>query len=88
MPKKPFVPPGAARERKNMDIDVKKLAAARRVLGARSDTETVDLALDLVAFHEEVSDALDRLTRSGGLAEVFPRSAESHRARRVSERPD
>ncbi|MGH7637480.1 MAG: hypothetical protein ACREOK_07490 [Gemmatimonadaceae bacterium] len=83
--KKKATAPGTARERKNMDIDVRKLAAARRVLGARSDTETIDLALDLVAFHDEVSSALDRLTRAGGVAEVYRRGTSQSSVLRVSE---
>lgn len=64
----------SARERKNMDMDAGKLARARAILGARSDTEAVDLALDLVAFHDDVASALDRLTRAGGLTEAYPRA--------------
>ena len=41
---------GASRVRKNMDMDAAKLAAAQRVLGARTETETVDRALDYVVF--------------------------------------
>ncbi|HEY5441157.1 MAG TPA: hypothetical protein VIJ90_07760 [Gemmatimonadaceae bacterium] len=57
--------------RKNMDIDVRKLAAARKFLGASSDTETVDLALDDIVFHGEVSSALDRLAALGGLDDIY-----------------
>jgi hypothetical protein len=41
-----------ARTRKNMDMDAAKLAEAQKVLGARSETETVDLALDYVRLLE------------------------------------
>ena len=57
--------------RKNMDMDVRKLDAARMLLGARSDTETVDRALDEVLFHGEVSSALDRLAALGGLNDLY-----------------
>jgi Arc/MetJ family transcription regulator len=57
--------------RKNMDIDVRKLAAARKFLGASSDTETVDLALDDIVFYGEVSGALHRLAALGGLDDIY-----------------
>jgi hypothetical protein len=68
--------------RKNMDMSVDKLDQARRILGARTDTETVDLALDAVIFQGAVFAALDRLADAGGLAEVFPDGAPSGPRRR------
>ncbi|MEO5816146.1 MAG: hypothetical protein ABIT20_12790 [Gemmatimonadaceae bacterium] len=53
--------------RKNMDMDVAKLEAVRAILGARTDTETVDRALDYVIFQGEVSTALENLYDLGGL---------------------
>jgi hypothetical protein len=57
--------------RKNMDMDVRKLDAARRILGARSDTEAVDRALDYVIRENAELSALDRLYELGGLADVY-----------------
>jgi Arc/MetJ family transcription regulator len=68
--------------RKNMDMDARKLAAARRILGTTTDTETVDQALDLVVYQDEVIGALDRLAEAGGLAEMFPDGASEPAARR------
>jgi Arc/MetJ family transcription regulator len=65
--------------RKNMDMDAGKLAEARRILGARTDTETVDRALDAVIFQGQISDALDRLAGAGGVAELYPPRAKSTR---------
>jgi hypothetical protein len=62
---------GASRVRKNMDMDAAKLAAAQRVLGARTETETVDRALDYVVFQGEVFAALDSLVALGGLDDPF-----------------
>jgi hypothetical protein len=59
--------------RKNMDMDVAKLHLAREVLGARTDTETVDRALDYVVFQGDVFAALDRLAALGGLSDAFAR---------------
>lgn len=70
------------RVRKNMDMDARKLAAAQALLGARTETETVDLALDYVVFQGEVLAALDHLAALGGLDDPF----EAPR-RRVAERP-
>ena len=69
-----------------MDMDVRKLEEARRVLGTRTDTETVDLALDLVAFHGAVFSALDRLAAAGGLEDVFGQVREAEPARRSTRR--
>jgi len=57
--------------RKNMDMDVYKLDTARSILGARSDTETVDRALDYVISENRELAALDRLYELGGLADVY-----------------
>lgn len=67
--------------RKNMDMDVRKLDAARRILGAATDTETVDRALDAVIMQGEVVEALHRLAAAGGVADVYPRSRRTRRAR-------
>jgi hypothetical protein len=59
--------------RKNMDMDVAKLEIVREMLDARTDTETVDRALDYVIFQGEVLGALEDLYALGGLEEAFPR---------------
>jgi hypothetical protein len=65
--------------RKNMDMDVRKLTAARSILGARSDTETVELALDEVIFQATVGEALDRLSALGGLDDIYAELARKRR---------
>jgi hypothetical protein len=62
------VPSGASpgRVRKNMDMDPSKLRAAQDALGARTETETVDRALDLVLGRARFDTALDRITAQGG----------------------
>jgi hypothetical protein len=68
--------------RKNMDMDVHKLAAARLFLGTNSDTETVDRALDEIVMHGEVMGALDRLAALGGVNDIYATPArKTHRAR-------
>ena len=66
-----------------MDMDPAKLAKAQALLGARSETETVDMALDYVLFQGDVFDALDRLAARGGLEDAF--SAPARARRRVAE---
>lgn len=71
-----------------MDMDPSKLAKAQHLLGASTETETVDMALDYVIFQGEVLGALDRLAELGGLDDPFGRSytAAESRPRRVAER--
>ncbi|HEV2181233.1 MAG TPA: hypothetical protein VGR59_12985 [Gemmatimonadaceae bacterium] len=87
--KKPAVPAataGATRVRKNMDMDPAKLDAARAVLGSRSDTETVDLALAFVASQGRMVAALEGMADEGGLSDIYA-AASRKRVARVSERP-
>ena len=74
----------SARTRKNMDMDAEKLAKAQELLGTKSETETVDKALDYVVFQGEVFGALDRLAAAGGLEDVFTASR-ARPVRRVAE---
>ena len=68
-----------------MDMDARKLAAAQRVLGARSETETVDRALDYVVALGDEFAALDRLAALGGLDDPFAAPAAGAKRRRVAE---
>ena len=66
----------AAREsstwvRKNMLMDQKKLDEARRALKKATEAETIDAALDEVAFRHGLVDGMRRLKRSGGLRDIF-----------------
>jgi hypothetical protein len=79
------VPEHSTRVRKNMDMDARKLAAAQDLLGARTETETVDMALDYVLFQNDVFGALDRLAELGGLDEPYAQRARPARGR-VAER--
>lgn len=47
--------------RTNIRIDRAKLAAARRILGLATASETVDAALEAVTFREEVLRGVDRM---------------------------
>ncbi len=54
-------------------IDQRKLDAARRVLGVATETEAIDLALDLVAFRRELVGGFAAVRRAGGIEDVFER---------------
>lgn len=53
--------------RKNIRLDQRKLDRARRLLGASTETETIERALELVLFRREV---LDGLRRFGGRRDI------------------
>jgi hypothetical protein len=57
--------------RKNVVMDQRKLDAARRTLGVDTETEAIDLALDLVAFRREVAEGLAAMRRAGGIDDVL-----------------
>ena len=57
---------GPARvQRKNYRIDVAKLERTRRILGTRTETETIHRALDLVADEAALVEALRRFVVKG-----------------------
>src|SRR5260221_7380459 len=57
--------------RKNVVMDQRKLDAARRVLGVETETEAIDVALDLVAFRRELVRGIAAVRRAGGIEDVF-----------------
>jgi Arc/MetJ family transcription regulator len=57
--------------RKNLHIDQRKLDAARKALGVKTETEAVDAALDAIAFRGEVSEGIQRLRGAGGLTDIY-----------------
>jgi len=52
-------------------MDQSKLDVARRALGVNTETEAIDQALDLVAFHQELARGIAAVRRSGGVDDVF-----------------
>jgi hypothetical protein len=57
--------------RKNIIMDQRKLDAARRTLGVSTETEAIDVALDLVAFRDELVRGIAAVRRAGGIEDVF-----------------
>jgi hypothetical protein len=57
--------------RKNLNIDQAKLDRAVSILGARSETDAIDQALDLVLFRDELVDGIRSLAGAGGVENYF-----------------
>jgi hypothetical protein len=47
--------------RKNFRLDQARLDAAKHALGARTETEAIETALDLILFRRELVDGVDAL---------------------------
>ena len=58
---RPRRPSRKGKVRKEFWLDPKALRRAQSLLGTETERETVELALDLVAFRHEVSDGLQAL---------------------------
>jgi hypothetical protein len=50
-----------AKVRKHFRLSQRKIDEARKALGTKTDTETVEAALDLVTFRREVMEGLERI---------------------------
>jgi hypothetical protein len=57
--------------RKNLNIDQEKLDRARSLLGAETETETVDRALSALLLREELIAGVREVAGSGGVENVF-----------------
>ena len=57
---------------KHLRLNQRKLDRARRVLGARTDTETLERALDLILAEERTRQVLRSVGGKGRLRRVFP----------------
>ena len=56
---------------KHVQLDQRKLDRARRALGARTETETLDRALDLVVTEADIDRALRTARGKAKLRRVF-----------------
>ena len=61
--------------RKNMRLRQDLIDRARRVLGTRTETETVEQALELVTFRKEVAEGIRRIAVSGSLQDIYSEGA-------------
>ncbi len=55
-------------KRKNYYLDETKIKGAQKILETKTETETIDRALDLVLFRKEILDSLKK-TRGKGKVE-------------------
>ena len=61
----------SALKRKNYYLDERKIRRAREILGARTETEAVDAALDLVVFRRQILKSLEKVAGKGGIEKIF-----------------
>jgi hypothetical protein len=57
--------------RRSIRISQDNLDRARKVLGTRTDAETVDAALDLVVFRDEVLKGVRRIAGSNSMRDIY-----------------
>ncbi len=70
-PRSTSTPPARNVRRKNVNIDQAKLDRVVTLLGARSETEAIDQALDLLLFREELLEGVSRISGTGGVENYF-----------------
>jgi hypothetical protein len=56
-------------------MDQRKLDVARRLLGVATETEAIDVALDLVSFRRELVRGIGAVRRAGGVEDIFEKQA-------------
>jgi len=57
--------------RKNLHIDQRKLDVARKALGVKTETETVDAALDAIALRSQLARGIRKVRAAGGLQDIY-----------------
>jgi Arc/MetJ family transcription regulator len=57
--------------RKNMRLRQDLIDRAKRILGTKTETETVEQALEMVAFREEVVEGIEAIAGSNAVEDVF-----------------
>jgi hypothetical protein len=61
--------------RKNLRLTQAKIDKAKRILGTRTETETIEQALDLVAFKKEVLEGIGRVAGTKSVRDIFSKDA-------------
>jgi hypothetical protein len=56
--------------RKNLRLTQHKIDRAKKILGTSTETETIEEALDLVAFREEVVAGIRRISGTGAIRDI------------------
>ncbi|MBI5408424.1 MAG: hypothetical protein HZA14_03555 [Nitrospirae bacterium] len=60
----------AAVKRKNYYLDEIKIKKAQKILGTKTETETLDKALDMIVFRAELIESLKKVSGKGGVQQV------------------
>lgn len=58
-------------KRKNYYLDEAKIKGAQKILEAKTETETIDRALDLVLFRKEILNSLKKTKGKGKVEQLF-----------------
>lgn len=58
-------------KRKNYYLDETKIKGAQKILEAKTETETIDRALDLVLFRKEILNSLKKTKGKGKVEKIF-----------------
>ena len=58
-------------KRKNYYLDEQKIRRVRAILGAKTETEAVDAALNLVLFRRDILKSLQEVAGKGGVEKIF-----------------
>jgi len=66
-------PVNIATRHKHLKLDQRKIDQARRMLGARTEQETIDRALDAILAEARIVRVLRRAGGMGGFEDVFRR---------------
>jgi len=58
-------------KRKNYYLDERKIKRAKTILGARTETQAINAALDMVVFRKEILESLEKVAGKGGVEKIF-----------------
>jgi hypothetical protein len=57
-------------KRKNYYLDEIKIMKVKKMLGTKTETETLDKALDLIMFRTDLLDSLKKVSGKGGIQKI------------------
>ena len=58
-------------KRKNYYLDERKIKKAKTILRARTETQAINAALDMVVFRKEILESLEKVAGKGGVEKIF-----------------
>jgi hypothetical protein len=58
-------------KRKNYYLDEKKIRRVQVILGAKTETQAIDAALNMIVFRREILKSLEKVAGKGGVEKVF-----------------